>query len=156
MSETEQLHDSQVRSNKLLFLKQEIEIRSESHILMASDWGITAFTMLILNVILATLTGSTLFELLNASNLVSAFSAFLVALNSALLAAIEPSKRSEKHKESIFKYRQAAIEKNPDELEQLLGSIESEAPILRARARIRAKKRLERMGKLNLRRKLST
>jgi hypothetical protein len=127
----------------------EILIRVESHNLIANDWGNTSLIMLVVNVVLSAVVSSSLFQVFALPSYVDAILSLLVAINSGLIAALDPSGRFAKHRDAIAKYRQAEGISDSIKLKIRLGEIEAESPILRFKTRIRAINRLKKLGKLS-------
>ena len=127
---------------------REIEIRAESHNLIANDWGTASLILLIVNVVLSAIVSSKLLPIFALPDYVAAILSLLVAINSGLIAALEPSQRAAKHKEAITKYRQAKGIVDENAMIKELGKIEAESPILRFRTRKRAIKRLQELKRI--------
>jgi hypothetical protein len=126
----------------------EIEVRAESHNLIANDWGTASLILLIVNVVLSAIVSSKLLQIVALPDYVAAILSLLVAINSGTIAALEPSQKAAKHKEAITKYRRAKGIVDEQEMVLELSKIEAESPILRFRTRVRAINRLKQLGRI--------
>lgn len=120
----------------------DLRIRVEGHKLIANDWGTTNLTLLIINIVLSALAASALFETLQLPAFVGETAALLVTINSGLIAGLNPADRVTKHREAIAEYSEAKRLPS-DQIGIRMDAIQTKAPNLRFKTRLRARKRLE-------------
>lgn len=128
---------------------EKILIRIESHRLIASDWGTTSLILIIINVVLAAIVSSSLFDVLKTPEVVPAIMSLLVAINSGLIAALDPPGRVEKHRDTISKYYEIINMTDATQRNVKASETERMGSALRFKTRKRARERLKSLGKIN-------